>query len=70
MRETMIVYAHPNTFQLLAENPRRFSGTRKGILERAYAAWLVFCGRADALCWEEWERQQMRLNQQKAEPKE
>lgn len=58
MRETMILYAHPATFELLANDPKRFSGTRSGFWQRAYAAWLVFCGRADALCWEEWEKQQ------------
>ncbi len=33
--------------------PARFSGTRTGPFERAYAAWLVFTGRADAMVWME-----------------
>jgi hypothetical protein len=53
MRPTMIVYAHPETLRLAAEYGR-FSGTRSRIIERLYAAWLVFTGRADALSWEEW----------------
>jgi len=50
----MILYAHPETFQILAEEPRRFSGTRSSFRERLGAAWLVFVGKADALSWEEW----------------
>lgn len=61
MRETMILYAHPETFKLLSEDPTRFSGTRRRFGQRLYVAWLVFCGRADALCWEEWEKQQRTL---------
>lgn len=50
MRGTMIVYAHPEKLRLLSENGR-FAATRTGPLERLYAAWLVFTGRADALYW-------------------
>lgn len=50
MRGTMIVYAHPEKFRILADNGR-FSPTRTGLFERLYAAWLVFSGRADALYW-------------------
>jgi len=63
MRPTMILYAHPETFRMLSERPRRFSGTRTGFWERAFAAWLVFTGRADALSWEELPRY---LNQQQS----
>lgn len=58
MRPTMIVHAHPITFESLAREPKRFSGTRKGFCARLHAAWLVFSGRADALSWEFWERVQ------------
>lgn len=55
MRGTLIVYAHPETFRILAEDhPKRFYGHRERFLDRLYAAWLVFTGRADALSWEEW----------------
>lgn len=54
MRPTMILYAHPDTFRIMAEEMERFSGTRRGFRERLFAAWLVFSGRADALSWEEW----------------
>lgn len=57
MRPTTIVHAHPETFRLLSDDPTRFAGTRSGFLARAYAAWLVFTGRADALSWEEWSSQ-------------
>lgn len=50
MRGTMIVYAHPEKFRILADNGR-FSPTRTGLFERLYAAWLVFSERADALYW-------------------
>jgi hypothetical protein len=53
MRGTLIVYANPNTFQLLAEDCRRFYGHRTGLLDRLQAAWLVFSGKADALSWTE-----------------
>ena len=56
MRPTMILHAHPDTFRLLSEHPERFAGTRKSLRDRFYAAWLVFCGRADALSWEEWQK--------------
>lgn len=52
MRGTMILYAHPEVFEMLAEDCRRFAPTRTGVFRRFVAAWLVFCGRADALCWE------------------
>lgn len=51
MRPTMILHAHPRVFRLLSEDMHRFSGTRSSLLARAYAAWLVFTGRADALLW-------------------
>ena len=54
MQPTMILYAHPETFQILAKENRRFSGTRRGFRERLGAAWLVFVGKADALSREEW----------------
>lgn len=54
MRATTIVYAHPEVFRILAEDTRRFSGSRTGFWDRLFAAWLVFVGRADALSWEEW----------------
>jgi hypothetical protein len=56
MRSTMILHAHPDKFIFLSKEMQRFSGTRSGFLDRLYAAWLVFSGRADALSWEEWER--------------
>jgi hypothetical protein len=52
MRATHIVYAHPQTFRILSEDNRRFSGTRRTFRDRFYAAWLVFTGRADALMWQ------------------
>lgn len=52
MRGTQIIYAHPKTFAILAETPKRFSATRHGFWERMYAAWLVFSGKADALMWQ------------------
>lgn len=52
MRGTMIIYAHPQTFKILAAEPQRYSATRKTFAGRLYAAWLVFCGRADALAWD------------------
>jgi hypothetical protein len=52
MRPTLIVWAHPETLRILSEEyPLRFSGTRHSLRDRLYAAWLVFTGRADALCW-------------------
>ncbi len=51
MRPTMILFAHQTKFAILAERPKRFAGTRSGLIERLYAAWLVFSGRADALMW-------------------
>lgn len=51
MRPTTIVFARPDTFRILSEDPKRFSGTRHSVFERLYAAWLVFTGRADALMW-------------------
>ena len=54
MRGTLIVYAHPETFLILAEDTKRFYGHRENFRDRLYAAWLVFTGRADALCWDEW----------------
>lgn len=53
MRATMLVFANPRTLRLLASNGR-FSGTRPYLFGRLYAAWLVFSGRADALCWDYW----------------
>lgn len=53
MRPTMILYAHPETFALLAEDCRRFAGKRYTMRDRLRAAYLVFVGRADALSWEE-----------------
>lgn len=53
MRGTMILYAYPEVFELLAEDCRRFGATRTGFFQRLFAAWLVFCGRADALSWDE-----------------
>jgi len=52
MRPTMIIYAHPDTLRILSEENRRFSGTRRTLRDRLYAAWLVFTGRADALMWQ------------------
>ena len=52
MRPTTIIYAHPETLRILSEENRRFSGTRRTFLERVYASWLVFTGRADALMWQ------------------
>lgn len=52
MRGTLIVYAHHKTFELLASERRRFYGHRTRFFDRLYAAWLVFSGRADALCWD------------------
>lgn len=54
MRPTTIIYAHPETFRILAEDTRRFSGSRRSLPDRMFAAWLVFTGRADALSWETW----------------
>jgi len=56
MRGTQIIFAHQDTFALLAERPRRFTATRHGIWGRLYAAWLVFSGQADALMWLNGER--------------
>ena len=56
MRPTMILYAHPQSLRILADDMVRFSGTRTAIHERLYAAWLVFIGEADALCWTEWNK--------------
>lgn len=53
MRGTLIVYAHPDTFELMTREPKRFHGHRTGFWERLYAAWLVFTGRADALAWDD-----------------
>ena len=52
MRPTLIIYAHPQTFSLLARDCYRFAGTRRSIFARLYAAYLVFVGRADALSWD------------------
>lgn len=52
MRGTMIIYAHPDTFRTLAAEARRYGPTRRHFTDRLYAAWLVFCGRADALVWD------------------
>ncbi len=53
MRGTTIIYAHPEVFNLLSEDCRRVTPTRTGLIERAYAAILVFTGKADALSWSE-----------------
>ncbi|WP_315768437.1 MULTISPECIES: hypothetical protein [unclassified Bradyrhizobium] len=52
MRPTLIVYAHPDTLQILAETGKRFAGGRRSFRDRLHAAWLVFTGRADALMWD------------------
>jgi hypothetical protein len=52
MRPTLIIYAHPDTLALMAENKTRFAGRRHKFAERFYAAWLVFTGRADAISWD------------------
>ncbi len=54
MRGTLIVYANPDTFRLMASHQKRFYGHRVSFRDRLYAAWLVFTGRADALSWEAW----------------
>lgn len=54
MRGTTIIYAHPETLRIMAEEQVRFSPSTTGLLERARAAWKVFTGKADALSWEEW----------------
>ena len=63
MKPTMILYAHPETLRILSERMVRFSGTRTTLWQRAFAAWKVFTGKADALSWEEWPP---RANQQPA----
>lgn len=57
MKPTMILYAHPETFRILSEDCKRFSGSRHTFFARLYAAWKVFTGAADALSWEEWQQQ-------------
>lgn len=52
MRPTTILFAHRKKFEMLAARPKRFTGERRGLVERIYAAWLVFTGRADALLWD------------------
>lgn len=62
MKPTQIIYAHPETIALMAENtitvdghkvPRRFTGWRVKFWDRLEAALLVFRGEADALVWYE-----------------
>lgn len=54
MRGTTIVYAKPGKLMLM-EKYGRFGATRQNWFSRAVAAWLVFTGRADALCWDFWD---------------
>lgn len=60
MKSTHILYGHHDVFRCALSNvrstkdgwvPARFTGTRRSIPQRLYAAWLVFIGRADALVW-------------------
>jgi hypothetical protein len=54
LKPTLIVYAHPATLRILADEMVRFSGRRTSVRDRLYAAWKVFSGKADALSWEYW----------------
>lgn len=56
VRATSIIYAHPDTLELMGEYKQRFAGRRTSILDRFYAAYLVFVGRADALCWDDFDK--------------
>lgn len=61
MKPTQICYGHRKFFEMALNDdaglpdgrwvPARPTGTRRSIIGRLYAAWLVFVGRADALVW-------------------